>query len=125
MAKDLLYILNQDDEKTIELLRELGMPNNLAKTLVFLSNVGECQSRDIEQCTYLRQPEVSIATNYLLEREWLEKRILKKEGKGRPIHIFRSKINIPQVIEQIEQDINREYEKSKMDISHLKQIYNF
>ena len=54
-------VLDEKDDKAVELFAELGMPKNLAKTLMYISQVDECKSADVEQGADLRQPEVSVA----------------------------------------------------------------
>ena len=44
-----LYELNSKDEKIIDVFVELGMPKNLARTLMYISQVDECRSAEIEK----------------------------------------------------------------------------
>src|SRR2546428_1493927 len=81
--------LSRRDESLVDLLVKTGMSKNIAKTLVFLSKRDETTSVEIEKATGLRQPEVSIAMQELRRRRWVEKRDIKKEGKGRPVHAYR------------------------------------
>src|SRR3989304_248167 len=78
--------LSRRDETLVDLLIETGLSRNIAKTLVFLSKRDETTSVEIEKATGLRQPEVSIAMQELRRRKWVDKRDIKKEGKGRPVH---------------------------------------
>src|SRR3972149_736438 len=80
--------LSRKDESLVDLLIRTGMSKNIAKTLVFLSKRDETTSVEIEKATGLRQPEVSIAMQELRRRRWVEKRDIKKEGKGRPVHAY-------------------------------------
>ena len=72
MVKNKIYKFNTQDEKIIKVFTELGMPRNLAKTLMYISQVEECRSAEIEHGANLRQPEVSVA---------LENVILKRKAK--------------------------------------------
>src|SRR5438132_4763449 len=81
--------LSRRDETLVDLLVRTGMSKNIAKTLVFLSKKDETTSVEIEKATGLRQPEVSIAMQELRRRRWVEKRDIKKEVKGRPVHSYR------------------------------------
>src|SRR5437899_5826362 len=85
--------LSRRDETLVDLLIETGLSRNIAKTLVFLSKRDETTSVEIEKATGLRQPEVSIAMQELRRRKWVDKRDIKKEGKGRPVHSYR--LNAP------------------------------
>ena len=78
MKKTEMYTFDQNDKKIIQLFTELGMPKNLAKTIMYVSQVDECKSADIEQGANLRQPEVSIAMQELHRQGWIKKRDIKK-----------------------------------------------
>ena len=56
--------------------------------LVYLANMIEATSREIERGTDLRQPEVSLAMRYLLMREWISSRESSLSGKGRPYKVY-------------------------------------
>ena len=98
------------------------MPKNMAKTLLYLSQVPECKCSDIEHGVDLRQPEVSIAMQELRKRGWVKKRDLKKKGKGRPVHIYKAAMHLSEIWKTFEQDKIKELETVKNDISELKNI---
>src|SRR3989442_15151710 len=77
--------LSRRDETLVDLLIETGLSRNNAKTPVFLSKRDETTSVEIEKATGLRQPEGSIAMQELRRRKRVDKRGIKKEGKGRPV----------------------------------------
>ena len=122
MRQKEFYTLDDDDEKAVKLFIKLGMPKNLAKTLMYISQMDECQSADIEQGANLRQPEVSIAMQELCRRGWVKKRNLKKEGKGRPVHIYKPTTHLSKILNTFEQEKLKQLETVKDDISHLKNI---
>jgi len=115
-------VLDKDDDKAIQLFAELGMPKNLAKTLMYISQVNECRSADVEQGADLRQPEVSIAMLELRKRGWVKKRDLKKKGKGRPVHIYKPSTDLSEILKAFEQEKLKEVETVKKDLSELKNI---
>ena len=92
------FVLDEKDDKAVELFAELGMPKNLAKTLMFISQVDECRSAEVEQGADLRQPEVSVAMQEMRRRGWAKKRDLKKKGKGRPVHIYKLTKPLPEIL---------------------------
>ena len=125
MERREIYALTEDDEKAVELFFRLGMPKHIAKTLIYISQVDECQSIDIEHGTYLRQPEVSIAMQELQSKGWIKKRAeLKKEGKGRPTHIYKIATDFSDILVSLEHKKLEEYENAKKDISELKHFIN-
>ena len=116
------YVLDEEEEKIIQLFAELGMSRNLSKTLLYLSQVDECRSAEVEQGADLRQPEVSIAMQELRKRGWAKKRDLKKKGKGRPVHIYSHTKPLSEIWEVFEKEKLQEIESVKNDISQLKNI---
>jgi len=115
-------MLNEDDDKVIQLFVKLGMPKNLAKTLLFVSQFDECRRVDVEQGTDMRQPEVSVAMQELRRRDWIKKRDLKKKAKGRPVHIYRPIVDLSEILKTFELERLKEVETVKNDISELKNI---
>ncbi len=122
MKQKNIYILDKEDDKVIQLFAKLGMPKNLVKTLLCVSQFDECKGADVEQGANLRQPEVSIAMQELRRRGWAKKREEKKKGKGRPIHIYTSTADLTEIMTTFEQEKLKEVESVKKDISELKNI---
>jgi len=116
------HTINQQDKRAIELFAELGMPKNLAKTLLYVSQCDECRSVDIEQGTRLRQPEVSVAMQQLLNKGWIEKRDLKKKGKGRPVHIYKLTYPLQNIIKTFEGEKIQQIDTIRKDLSELKTL---
>ena len=114
--------LTRKDVKIVEIFSDLGMPKNLAKTLMYISQCQECRSADIEYGARLRQPEVSVAMHHLEEKGWITKRDQKKEGKGRPIYIYKLTSSIDNIIETFEKEKLQEIESVKKDIKELKSL---
>ncbi len=113
------FVLDEKDDKAVELFAELGMPKNLAKTLMFISQVEECRSAEVEQGADLRQPEVSVAMQEMRRRGWAKKRDLKKKGKGRPVHIYKLTKPLPEILKSFEQEKMKQVEIIKNDLTQL------
>ncbi len=122
MKQKNVYTLDKDDDKVVQLFVKLGMPKNLAKTLLYISQFDECKCADVEQGTDMRQPEASIAMQELRKRGWVKKRDLKKKGKGRPVHIYKPTTHLSEILNVFEQEKLKEVESVKRDISELKNI---
>ncbi len=122
MKQKNVYVLDNDDGKAIQLFVKLGMPKNLAKTLLYVSQFDECKCADVEQATDMRQPAVSVAMQELRRRGWVKKRDLKKKGKGRPVHIYKTTTDLSEILNVFEQEKLKEIESFKNDISTLKNI---
>ena len=122
MKKKNIYTLGADDDKAVQLFVKLGMPKNLAKTLLYISQFDECKSADIEHGADLRQPEVSTAMQELRRRGLVKKRDIKKKEKGRPVHIYKPTTNLSEISKAFELEKLKEYENVKKDLSELKNI---
>ena len=112
--------LSRRDETLVDLLIETGLSRNVAKTLVFLSKRDETTSVEIEKATGLRQPEVSIAMQELRRRRWVDKRDIKKEGKGRPVHAYRLSTNWGEILGQLDRDAQARLERIEANRKKLK-----
>jgi len=122
MAKNKFKELSSQDKKIIKVFTELGMPRNLAKTLMYISGVEECRSTEIERNANLRQPEVSVAIQELQRRGWVSKRDLKKKGKGRPVHLYSLSNDLNDIIKNFEREKLKEIEVIKNDLDALKDL---
>ena len=112
--------LRRRDETFVDLLARTGLSKNVAVSLVFLSKREETTSREIEKATALRQPEVSIAMQELRRRRWVEKRDIKREGKGRPIHAYRLTVPFDAIVDGIARDERAKIEEIESNIRKLK-----
>ena len=79
-TKSVVYF-TQKEEELVQLLVDIGIRKVTAKVLVFMKDTHEATSREIERETDLRQPEVSIAMNYLTEKGWISSRKNKTQAK--------------------------------------------
>jgi len=122
MMREYTKTINPLDKKAIRLFVELGLSKNLAKTLLYLSQIDECKSIDIEQEINLRQPEVSAVTQQLMKKGWLVKREFRKKRKGRPIQIYKLAYPIDEILTKIEEEKIKQIETIKKDLSSLKNL---
>ena len=119
MKRKRSFVLDEKDDKAVLLFAELGMPKNLAKTLMYISQVDECRSAEVEQGADLRQPEVSVAMQELRRRGWAKKRDLKKKGKGRPVNIYKLTKALPDILGSFEVEKMKQVETIKNDLTDL------
>jgi predicted transcriptional regulator len=120
-------IINQFDEKEEEIadaLMYLGLGRAVARTLAYLNNGEEATSVALEQGSGLRQPEVSIATKELKERDWINERDEKKIGKGRPYKIYSLKIGFNKIIAQLEKEQKKACDEMQKNIKKLRELGN-
>jgi predicted transcriptional regulator len=119
MKRKKSFVLDDKENKAVQLFSELGMPKNLAKTLLYISQVDECRSADVEQGADLRQPEVSVAMQELRRRGWAKKRDVKKKGKGRPVHLYKLTADLPAILKSFEKEKMKEVENIRTDLDQL------
>ena len=122
MSQNKRYKFSHQDEKVVKIFQDLGMPRNLAKTLIYISLSDECRSAEIERSANLRQPEVSIAMQELQKKGWIRRRDLKKKGKGRPVHLYSLSYPIKDIIKNFEEEKIKEINEIKQDLNDLKKI---
>ena len=111
------WSLNSTDKKVIDLFDELGVSKNLAKTLMYISKVNQCRSSDIERGANLRQPEVSVAMQQLTDYGWIEKTNQKKEGKGRPIYIYKLATELDNIFDYFQKEKKQEIQNIEYNLS--------
>ena len=110
------------DEKFVDLLVKNGLKPKIARTLAYLTGKEEVKSIEIERDTGLRQPEVSIAIQYLRKRGWVKKRDIKKQGKGRPVHAYRLAHPLGKIIGEIEVDRRKLINDLEKNLEDLKKF---
>lgn len=120
MEKKKIYRLDKDDNAAIQLFINLGMLTNVAKTLIYISQVGECHSSDIEYGANMYQPDVSEAMQKLRKRGWVKRQNFKKKGRGRPVYVYKYAADLSEILKAFEQKKLEEFESAKRDISKLK-----
>ncbi len=110
------------EAKLVNSLLRARVPKNVAKSLVFIIKKGEVKSIEIERETRLRQPEVSIAMQYLRKRGWIAKKDIKKEGKGRPVHSYTLAVSTKELVNIIKKDEELRIKEIKENLDGLKKL---
>ncbi len=98
-----MYLTEKGEEFT-NLLVEIGTKRNVAEVLVFLANIPEATSKDVEQGTDLHRPEISNAIRYLIRQSWITSRESKMEGKGRSVKMYGLSKPFHEIIDCIEKE---------------------
>jgi predicted transcriptional regulator len=117
-------VLSETNDKLARFLVISDIPRSVAYTLVYIRDKGEITSVEIERETGLRQPEVSIAMQWLRRKGWINKRNMKKEGKGRPIHGYRLSKSFNEILEEIIQELSNKISEINSNIDQLKSFQN-
>ncbi|MGC8505998.1 MAG: ArsR family transcriptional regulator [Thermoplasmata archaeon] len=113
-------VISEESNKLAKYLIISDIPRSVAYTLVYIRDKGEITSVEIERETSLRQPEVSIAMQWLRRKGWINKRNMKKEGKGRPIHGYKLSKTFNEILEEIIQDLSNKIGEINQTIAELK-----
>ena len=100
----------------------VGVRRNVATIIVYLKDLDETTSKDIEKGSGLRQPEVSIAMNTLRQKGWIADRKQKGIGKGRPMKIYKLTVSIEDIIGHYEELKRSEAARAIETIQKLKEI---
>jgi predicted transcriptional regulator len=118
------FVMRFDDRdiEVVETLRSLGVPRKVSNMLAYLANGAEATSRDIERGSDLRQPEVSIALRTLRKHNWIEEKISRSDGTGRPMKVYRLKTPIEDILRFYEQEKMQEANKAMESIQRLKEL---
>lgn len=120
MNTEKVMYFTEKEEEFVNLLIGVGTKRNVAKVLVFLANIPEVTSREIERGTDLRQPEVSLAMKDLMEKGWIRSRESKAETKGRPVKIYELAQPISAILESIEKKKEKEVSSQFAHIQKLR-----
>jgi predicted transcriptional regulator len=122
MRSSEVKVFDDNDLEFIEILRNLNLSRNVASTLAYLSNVDEATSKDLELGSQLRQPEVSIAMRELRNFGWLGEREVKKEGKGRPMKVYKLAVPMTEIVEYLEKQTKEDTYRILENIGKLKML---
>ena len=98
MYEQKINFFTEKEEEFVNLFRKIGTKRNVAIVLVFLANVPDASSHDIERGTDLRQPEVSYAIKYLTPLKWIRYRDISSDRKGRPVRQYSLEVPFNEII---------------------------
>ncbi|MCW6171009.1 MAG: ArsR family transcriptional regulator [Thermoplasmatales archaeon] len=112
--------LSELSDKLAKYLILSDIPRSVAYTLVYIRDKDEVTSVEIERETGLRQPEVSVAMQWLRRKNWITKRNLKREGKGRPIHGYKLSKSFNEILDEIIQTQANKINEINENISRIK-----
>jgi predicted transcriptional regulator len=122
MRSSEVRVFDDTDLEFIDILRNLNLSRNVASTLAFLSSVDEATSKDLELGSQLRQPEVSIAMRELRNFGWLAEREIKKEGKGRPMKVYKLAVPMGEIVKHLERQTKEDTLRIMKNIEKLKML---
>jgi predicted transcriptional regulator len=122
MKQTTIRVLDDSDLEFIEALRNLKVSRKLASLITYLASIPEASSREIEVGTNLRQPEVSIAMRTLRQNNWVEEHDIKKDGKGRPLKVYKLSVSLASIISHYEEERKQESAQAMISIQRLREL---
>jgi len=114
--------MTKKQKKLLGLLTENYFTEDEAKCLLYIADKEDVESKEIEYTLYLRQPEVSVALNALIEKDIIEKHDENKEGRGRPVKIYNLKKPMDQIINEVVEYIEDEIDELKTKKNQLEEL---
>jgi predicted transcriptional regulator len=123
MKDSTIMVLDDADHEFIRMLRNLGAPRNLAFVIVYLKNVNEATSREIEQGIEISYSERSTAIQALRNLKWIESTEFKRIDGRRKI-TYALKIPLEKIVKHFSEEKLRESVQERESISKLKLLAN-
>jgi predicted transcriptional regulator len=120
MSPDKILSLSDIDIQITDILTDVGLKSGEARVLVVLFKGYDLTSREVERISDLRQPEVSIAINQLIKRNWVYVTSHNTEKKGRPVKIYSLQHTVDEILDEIKGDIEGDYRKKKEIIERVR-----
>ncbi|MGB7571707.1 MAG: ArsR family transcriptional regulator [Methanothrix sp.] len=122
MKESFVMRFDEKDIEVVETLKSLGVPRKVSNMIAYLASGNAATSREIERGSDLRQPEVSIALRTLRKNNWVEERMSKSDGTGRPMKVYRLKAPIEEILAFYEQEKLKEATQAMQSIQKLKAL---
>ena len=122
MKESFVMRFDEKDIEVVETLKSLGVPRKVSNMIAYLASGTEATSREIERGSDLRQPEVSIALRTLRKNNWIEEKMGRSDGTGRPMKIYRLKASIEEILRHYEQEKLNEANRAMASIQKLKSL---
>jgi predicted transcriptional regulator len=88
MRLENVTFFTDEEEEFVNLLIKIGIKKNIARILVFFKNIPYATSHDIDLGTDMRQSEVSVAMQYLIDKGWIRRRDSSADNGSRPKKIY-------------------------------------
>ena len=112
--------VQREHGRLIEILVAAGIAKHSALVVVAVASAGKAYSAQIEAAAGLAQPQVSVALSDLMERKWLTRQAVQREGRGRPVFIYRMRRGMAEVAEAAQKDLERRRRALDKDRDELK-----
>ncbi|MBO57702.1 MAG: hypothetical protein CMA77_01750 [Euryarchaeota archaeon] len=108
----------------VEMLVSIGVDSNVSKVLVALSDGEFRSSSNLQRICKLRQPEISMAMQYLLSTEMVSYEPQKSGGRGRPIHRYSLNGEFAEIIQPFILEAEEHINQLASDLARLDAVSN-
>jgi predicted transcriptional regulator len=116
-----MHHLSEEDYEKAKLMQTLGLTRPLSHTIIYLLEEPGF-SKDIEEGTGLKQPEVSTAVRKLRDLGWLEEEKIHDGGSGRPKVMFSLSADKEAILEYSIKDAVEKMRSTEENIHRLEQL---
>ena len=99
----------------------LGIPEPSAIVLECIWKNPNIQQPRIQEWTGLKQPAVSVAITFLMERNWVTFDA-QKTGRGRPVHLYNLTGTISGIIDSMEAEVNGRITHLRTNLNLLRDV---
>lgn len=114
--------LTKKHMELVDRLKYAGVDRAVALTLVFVAGKDDAIRTEIEAATGLKQPEVSIATSYMRDEGWMDKKDRKKEGKGRPVHVYSLSKPFDEILRDIKENERARIKEMEENLKKIEEL---
>ncbi|MFA4876248.1 MAG: ArsR family transcriptional regulator [Methanoregula sp.] len=104
MRQELVHYFTEKEKEFVNILVSIGVRDNIARVLVFISGTAQTTSHDIERGIDMRQPEVSLTLKYLLDKKWIRNHENIATRQGRPIKRYTLAKPISEIVDSIQEE---------------------
>jgi predicted transcriptional regulator len=104
MRTENIQYFTDTEEQLIDLLVRIGTKKTVAKVLVFMVNARKATIAEIEHGADMRQPEISMAMKYLIERTWVTSHEIRSSNQGRPVKVYELVKPTEEILEAIQSE---------------------
>ena len=111
--------LTKKEQKIIKTFQDLGISRVESHILMYMFTKEKVTAKDIEKNADLKQPDVSLGTHALMDREWIKISSITKKGKGRPYHRYSLTKPKEYILNEIQRRIEKRIELERRGIQTL------
>jgi predicted transcriptional regulator len=109
MIEKTLQTYTEKEEEFVHLLIDTGLPKNVAKIMVCLMNTPEATQDDIDHDIDIRWCETTLVINYMINKGWIESRLIPSLKGGRRIKAYKLAIPIMEIVDDIEKQKKKKF----------------